>query len=184
MEMKGMNDPKTLIIAAGMFLLIIVVGYSFFYKSTLAGKKSGLSEELAEKEEKLRNADQVASRLDDLKIDYERLQAELREAEQKLPREKEIPTLLKQVTTLSDQTRVHFISFTPKEVIVEEFYKKIPISLKVKCKYHDLAQFFVNLGKLPRIVNVSGVQIRTHTADESSYTVEADFDITAFTCLQ
>jgi type IV pilus assembly protein PilO len=71
-----------------------------------------------------------------------------------LPDEKEIPDLLRNVSSLGKESNLEFILFRPKPEEPQQFYARVPIDLAVIGHYHDLGVFFDKVSKLPRIINV------------------------------
>jgi Tfp pilus assembly protein PilO len=52
-----------------------------------------------------------------------------------------------------------FLLFRPSPEVNREFYAEIPVEIRVKGTYNEVAIFFDKVGKLPRIVNISGVSM-------------------------
>ncbi|NIM03829.1 type 4a pilus biogenesis protein PilO, partial [bacterium] len=78
-------------------VLVFFMFYKYLY-GPLGLKLKKAKEELVTKEAKLTIARARANRLDQLMSDYELLRVKVAEAEKRLPREKEIPRLLRDVT--------------------------------------------------------------------------------------
>jgi type IV pilus assembly protein PilO len=74
-----------------------------------------------------------------------------------LPTSKEIPSLLANISNLGKEAGLEFLLFRPVPEVTREFYAEIPVEIKVKGTYNDVAIFFDKVGKMPRIVNIAGV---------------------------
>jgi type IV pilus assembly protein PilO len=83
-----------------------------------------------------------------------KLNEELRHALTQLPNEKEIPEILKNITSLGKESNLEFTLFRPKAEVPQQFYAKVPIELTVLGSYHNTGIFFDKMSKLPRIINV------------------------------
>ncbi len=83
-----------------------------------------------------------------------KLNDELTNALTQLPNEKEIPEILKTITSLGKESNLEFTLFRPKGEEPQKFYANVPIELTVSGSYHNTGIFFDKVGKLPRIINV------------------------------
>jgi type IV pilus assembly protein PilO len=83
-----------------------------------------------------------------------KLNEELRNALTQLPNEKEIPEILRNITSLGKESNLEFTLFRPKTEEPQQFYAKVPIELTVLGSYHNTGIFFDKVSRLPRIINV------------------------------
>jgi Tfp pilus assembly protein PilO len=64
-------------------------------------------------------------------------------------------------------------------------YAEWPIGLQIDGTYNDLGSFLERVSKFPRIINVTGIHIRTKAATGlSSATISADCTATTFVLLE
>jgi type IV pilus assembly protein PilO len=84
----------------------------------------------------------------------EKLNEELKNALTQLPNEKEIPEILKTISSLGKESNLEFILFRPRPEQPQPFYAKVPIELVAFGNYHNVGMFFDRVSKLPRIINV------------------------------
>ena len=92
--------------------------------------------------------------LEKFEAEVTKLNEELAVVRKQLPDEKEIPDLLRNVSSLGKESNLEFILFRPKPEEPQQFYARVPIDLAVIGHYHDLGVFFDKVSKLPRIINV------------------------------
>ena len=94
---------------------------------------------------------------------YEKMMAEVQEkfnqAMQALPDKREIPSLLTGISRAGGDAGLIFHLFKPQKEIKKEFYKEIPVSIKVEGSYHQLTDFFYQINRLNRIVNINNVSV-------------------------
>jgi type IV pilus assembly protein PilO len=83
-----------------------------------------------------------------------KLNEELRNALTQLPNEKEIPEILKTISSLGKESNLEFTLFKPRPEQVQEFFADVPIDLNALGSYHNVGIFFDKVSKLPRIINV------------------------------
>jgi type IV pilus assembly protein PilO len=81
------------------------------------------------------------------------LMAELQQALQELPNEREIPDLLKGISNLGKQVGLEVKSFQPlPEKELGDGTAEVPVALSVEGSFHEVAMFFDRLSKMNRIV--------------------------------
>ena len=94
-----------------------------------------------------------------LEADLTAVQEDLKFAIKLLPTTSEIPSLLKNITKLGNDSNLEFLLFSPEKEEPKELYVEIPVSMEVKGGYHNVAHFFDKVGKLDRIVNVIDISM-------------------------
>jgi type IV pilus assembly protein PilO len=99
----------------------------------------------------------VAANMKRFQAEAAKLREELNQAITQLPTSKEIPTLLSNISQLGKEAGLEFLLFKPAAELSKEFYSEIPVEIRVRGTYHNVALFFDKVGKLPRIVNINEV---------------------------
>lgn len=117
----------------------------------------GLKVELAKLNNEIIEKTRTANNLPKLQIEYDKLNQELSQALTELPNSKEIPTLLTSITTLGKAAGLDFLTFRPKPEVPKDFYADVPVDIIVSGSYFSVANFFVAVSNLPRIVNITNV---------------------------
>lgn len=107
----------------------------------------------------------VADDLVTFQQNTKKLQEDLKQALTQLPREKEIPSLLRDIYTLGKKSGVSFKTFQPGAEQRKSLYAEVPIKLSFTGSYHEVAVFFDRIGKLSRIVNVSDLNLTIAKAE-------------------
>ncbi|MBI2080615.1 MAG: type 4a pilus biogenesis protein PilO [candidate division NC10 bacterium] len=107
---------------------------------------------------------------------------------QRLPEEKEIPTLLTQVNSLGEESGLVFTLFRPQAAVKKDFYAEVPIQVRVEGSFHSLGAFFDRIGKMDRIVNIGTLNVTPAPAARAGgqrrapdMSIIADFSATTFT---
>ncbi len=77
-----------------------------------------------------------------------------------LPDKKEIPSLLKSVSRAGSSAGLNFVLFQPDPEVNRDFYREIPLSMKVEGSFHEIADFFFQVSRLNRIVNIRNITLR------------------------
>lgn len=149
---------RVIIFAATVIILVGVFVALIYMPKT--DKIKGMKSELGSLEKKIAHATLKAKDLTRLEEEVATSQDELNLALRLLPTTSEIPTLLKSITQLGNDSNLEFLLFSPeKEVEKEELYVEIPVSIEVMGGYHNVAMFFDKIGKMDRIVNIVNVNI-------------------------
>ena len=149
------NAPRQQKIIFGVMLLVIVGALSYFLLiSPAATDRDGLQQQ----NEVLR-AEVLKARADEANLRPFRAQAEalrkrLETAKERLPSEREIPRLYRQVSDLASQAGLGVALFQPKNPEDRDVLTEVPIAVTVECSYNQLGAFFEKLGQLPRIVSL------------------------------
>jgi type IV pilus assembly protein PilO len=149
------TSKKILILAA---LMVIIWGLYFYMiylpQSEVLNKRNA---ELTKLETQLQQLKIVALDVKRFQSEAAKLREELQLAITQLPTSKEIPSLLASVSNLGKESRLEFLLFRPTPEVNREFYAEIPVEIRVRGIFNDVALFFDKVGKLPRIVNINGV---------------------------
>ena len=98
-------------------------------------------------------------------VKYEKLMAEAQEefnrAMEVLPDKRELPSLLTGISKAGSDAGLEFYLFQPGNEVNKEFYKEIPVSIKVEGRYHQITDFFFQIIRLNRIVNITNVDVKS-----------------------
>lgn len=98
-------------------------------------------------------------------VDMERQLASLKqqlEIERKIvPDEKEVPGFMKMMDAEAMKAGVELRRYTSKPTAAKDFYTEVPFEMELDGPYYSMVSFFDKVGKLERIVNVSGLQVAT-----------------------
>ncbi len=96
---------------------------------------------------------------------YEKLMAqktqEFNLAMKALPDKRELPSLLTSISKAGSDAGLAFHLFQPGKEINKEFFKEIPVSIKVQGRYHQITDFFFQIKRLNRIVNINNVDVKS-----------------------
>ena len=147
-----------ILIFAGTVILIVGL-YIWLVYIPKTGEIKTIKSELDRLESNIRIARVRAKNLKRLEADLTKAQSDLKIAIKLLPTTSEIPSLLKSITKLGNDSNLEFLLFSPEKQVSKEFYVEIPVSIEVLGSYHDVAIFFDKVGKLDRIVNVVNVNM-------------------------
>jgi type IV pilus assembly protein PilO len=193
----NLKDPRTQKILLGV-MSVMILSYVYFGTNFLPfnypvrkAKIEALEKEYAKLNTELEKARKMVGNLARLEAEYERLHDQWLSAQELLPEEKEMPDLLRQVTTAGNKAGVQFALFEPQAPAPKEFFSEHPVKIKVRGNYHQVGIFLSRLANMQRIVNVSRLHMVSpvNTAKGKAggtgkrSTVEAEFTMSAYTLL-
>ena len=150
--LKLSTKKKVLILAAILCVIIGLYLYAFFLPQQ-EGLKAAKGE-LSKLAKELNESKAITRDLQKFKEQVQKLNEELKNALTQLPNEREIPEILKNISSLGKESSLEFTLFRPKPEEPQQFYAKVPIELVALGTYHNIGIFFDKVSKLPRIINV------------------------------
>ncbi len=91
-----------------------------------------------------------------------------------LPTDTEVPGLLEDISATGTGTGLEIQSITLRPEVSREFYVELPLEIKVRGGYHELATFVSGVAGLPRIVTLHDFNIASGKgADALDMTIQA-----------
>jgi len=123
-----------------------------------------------------------AAKLPQLTLENEKLMRRLTELKQQLPEEKEISSLLKQVSDLCIRAGLKVSLWKPegKRTHPSGIVYEIPVRVELSGSYHNLGYFFSSLTKLNRIVNISEFRLSDARPDKGQAILRVGFTAATF----
>jgi len=148
---------RALIVA--VVLLGLVGGfYQFAYKPKTARIKIH-EDQLTKLNSELQDLRAIKKKLEEFKSMIAELEVQLDEAQRQLPRSKEIPTLLNDISKFGKGAGLEFLSFRPAKEDKKGFYAEVPINLVINGPFHNLAKFVDDIVHYPRIIKISSIKM-------------------------
>ena len=156
-EMSGIKQWAAVV---GVAVVITVALYFTLFKS----QREANATAQAALDVKIRENAELESYRPKL-VDIERQLASLKqqlEIERKIvPDEKEVPGFMKMMNAEAAKAGIELRRYTSKPTAAKEYYTAVPFELELDGPYDSMRNFFDSVGKLERIVNVSGLMVST-----------------------
>lgn len=173
------NAPRPQKVVAGVVGLAVLAGLGYFL---LISPKITERASLRQQSEALRT-EMLRARVDEANLRPFRLQAEalrkrLQAAKERLPSEKEMPRLYRQITDMASQSGLQVALFAPKPPEDREDVAEVPIAMTSEGGYHQLGNFFARMSRLPRIVDLG--DFRLLGIERPASTVRAELSLATF----
>jgi len=148
----------------GILLILVLAPIALFFflfyqpnaekVTTLEGQRSKLQKEIADLKQKERNKPKLLAQV-------AKVEEEFKEAAKMLPKDKEIPRLLKDISALGRNAGLDFLTFVPRPVTPKDFYDEIPVDINIRGPYHQMGFFFDQVSNLDRIVSVTNTNMKS-----------------------
>ena len=81
---------------------------------------------------------------------------------------------------MATQSNLTIRGFAPQAVATRSMYAEWPIGLQIEGTYHNLGNFLERVSKFPRIINVSGIHIKSKTDGTPGDSITAECTATTF----
>jgi type IV pilus assembly protein PilO len=155
-KIDAVPAKQRLLIVAVVIIALLAGFYQFVYKKKVGYIKI-FEAQLTTLNNELQELRVIKKKLEEFKSMIVELEVQLDEAQRQLPRSKEIPTLLNDISKFGKKAGLEFLSFRPASEAKKGFYAEVPINLVVNGPFHNLAQFIDDIVHYPRIIKISSV---------------------------
>lgn len=166
-------------------LIIVIAGYLIFISPARKEIKA-IEVKIAAQENEIAKNQAKAEKLPELTLENEKLRKRLNDLKQQLPEEKEISSLLQQVSDLCIRSGLKVALWRPeqKKTHPSGIVYEIPVKVELLGSYHSLGYFFSSLTKLTRIVNISDIRLSDPKPEKVSADVRISFNATTFSAVE
>jgi len=179
MPLKNHN----LIIGGVAGILICVIFYSYWSLLYTPVQKSISAERKNAQElnQKLTVAKARASQLSKVQAEMAALQIEVAELEKLLPKNRELPSLIRVFTHRAEVNGLTLTSFRPSRPVAKGLYDEIPYDISVTSSLHGIGHFLTSMGKGDRLFAARNLAMTaTASKTDPSKSVNATFTLVAF----
>src|SRR5271155_4748167 len=109
-------------------------------------------------------------------IELESYRPKLKDIERRIvPDEKSVDGFIEMMDTEATKAGVELRRYTAKPVAAKEYYSEVPFDMELDGPYYSMLNFFDRVGKLERIVNISGLLVantKNPTAAKAKHTYQ------------
>jgi type IV pilus assembly protein PilO len=174
---------KTIISVLPAVIIIIVVTFVILLPKNKEIK--ALENKILLQENEIAKSRAKAEKLPQLIAENQRLMRRLDELKLQLPEEKEVSSLLKQVSDLGIRSGLHIMLWKPeqKKTHPSGIVYVIPVRVDLTGNYHSLGYFFSSLTKLDRIVNISDIKLSDPKPAKDIASLKVSFTATTFSSI-
>jgi type IV pilus assembly protein PilO len=174
---------KILIAVAPAVIITLVVIFLLILPKNKEIK--AIETKIAAQENEIAKNQAKVAKLPELTLENEKLRNRLNELKQQLPEEKEVSTLLKQVSDLCIRSGLKILLWKPQQRKPHSsgIVYEIPVSVELSGSYHNLGYFFSSLTKLNRIVNIANIKLGDPKTEQGSAMLRISFAATTFSAI-
>lgn len=164
-----------LLVGAGVFVAV-----HYFHFSSVKDEIAGLEGRLDRLQTQIQEGRSAQARLPQFREQVRRLELELDKLLRILPARLNTQEILRNVRTLAERGDFDLKVFEPGQTVDQEFYKEWPIRITLDGRYHNLAVFFDQIRRYPRIFNIENLQIRASSNQRGVHTLNTSFTAKTF----
>jgi type IV pilus assembly protein PilO len=152
--------PRYVRAGAVVGAVVLTAGaYWFVFYSDAAAKIEGAERQQKALRDELVQAQQAEASYfadrDELALREQRA----RELNKLLPPEAQEDAFLSSVQQGANSAGIDLKAYAPQEESSQSFYAKVPMRLEMSGKFHQIAKFAYDLGKVDRIINVEDIEL-------------------------
>lgn len=166
--------------------LLLVIGYIYLFgmASSEAPKKGQKTEA-----EVLEEINTIQTKIYDLKaqgsnedldIEIKKLKQEIMQASSMFPKDIGITGLLRDLSIIGESSGLQILLFEPMEPINEGVYEEIPIKLRIRGTYKQVASFFYGISGLDRVIKIQDMKISGPISNSGIIMTESELMITTY----
>jgi len=156
-ELSGLKQWGALL--AGGALVTVALYFTMFKSQS---DKNALAQKAMQ--EKVRENNELESyrpKLKDMERQLANLKQQLEIERRIVPDEKQVDTFIETVDGEAQKAQVELRRYTALPTSQKEYYTEVPFAMELDGRYYDMLNFFDRVGKLERIVNISGLLVST-----------------------
>ena len=152
-------------LAVKILVLVLILGailgvyWQVFYRPVVA-EINAIEPELNKLKAELSAKRDIVKEKPRYEAELEETRAKLHLALKQLPNKSEIPTLLENISALGNASGLQFKLFKPRGEVPKNFYAEIPVDIQIEGRYRDIITFFESVSKMPRIVNITNINMQ------------------------
>lgn len=164
-----------------LFLLVLiavpVMAYVYVFRPQNAEIETAKLE-IQHKEQELTQLASETARATDLAQEYEEISSNIRSIESRLPSDKDVDKLLKQVADMARQNRLKLPKFKTDKPVRYASYYELPLEMKLVGQFSSFYGFMLDLENLERITRIPNLDIKRSDKEEGG--MEAMFTLSIY----
>jgi len=150
------DGPKLPKVVLGVFGLVALAVASYFLLiAPIQERIAALVQRKTQATTEVNQARAQVAEIDRFRRENAELEKKLVLLRDRLPSEKETPTLYRALSSAAEQSGLGVSLFQPREARAKDVVNEIPIILAAEGSYHQVAKFFERVAALPRVVTVN-----------------------------
>jgi len=162
-ELSGLKQWGVVIFGGA---LVTVALYFTVFKNQ-SDKNAAAQHALQDKVRENNELESYRPKLKDIERQLANLKQQLEIERRIVPDDKSVDAFIETMDAEAAKAGVEVRRYTAKPVAVKEYYSELPFDMEMDGPYYSMLNFFDRVGKLERIVNISGLMV-SNTKDPSA----------------
>ena len=154
-EMSGLKQWAVVIAVA----LLATAGLYYTVFKSQRDQNMEAQQKLEAKQKENRELEAYRPKLAEIERQLASLKQQLEIERRIVPDEKEVDGFMRMMDAEASKAGIELRRYTAKPVAQKEFYSEVPFDIELDGPYYSMLGFFDRVGKLERIVNVSGLMM-------------------------
>ncbi len=142
-----------------MSVIIVGLVYYVFLHTEVGTKIDAAKRRKGELESALATARQSQASYFQDRDELVMRQQRQRELNKVLPAETEAAAFLSSLQQVSNVSGIDLKAWQPQEEQIQAYFAKVPMRLEISGRFHQLAKFVYEVGKLDRIINMENIEL-------------------------
>jgi type IV pilus assembly protein PilO len=155
----------------------LLLGSYFFVFAKSNQKRQQLRDEIASKRTALADLQQATAGVDDLGKKVEELQKAIDFFEKKLPQEREVENILREISPMAEANSLQIRTVKPQRTERGPNYSEEPIQITLSGDFNGFYAFLLQLEKLPRITRVPQMKLEKINERDGEMTAQMTLSI-------
>jgi type IV pilus assembly protein PilO len=151
------SSSKVLLLS--VLLVLLGVGYYMVFDAPMREEIEASAQQKKTLEKKLSEAKELQQKFVKLREEVETRKLVDQQNMRILPPEAEIASMLAELNRIAELSGLSIESVEPKAESGAQFYYRIPVTLTLYGRYHQLAKFFYNVSRLQRAINMENISL-------------------------
>ncbi|MGA8199039.1 MAG: type 4a pilus biogenesis protein PilO [Candidatus Sulfotelmatobacter sp.] len=154
-ELSGLKQWGAVILGGA---LVTTAMYFTVFKNQ-SDKNTAAQHALQEKVRENNELESYRPKLKDMDRQLANLKQQLEIERRIVPDEKQVDTFIETMDSEAAKAGVELRRYTAKPIVAKEYYSELPFDLELDGPYYSMLNFFDRVGKLERLVNISGLMV-------------------------
>lgn len=155
-----------------LLLLAMPVAAYFFVFEPRATQIAEARQEIIAKQAKLKELEAATKSIDDLGVEIDKLRRAVDLFEQKLPAQRDVEVVLRDVWKLAAQNNLTLKSVRTDKIVQTSQYAELPIKMTILGNFSGFYKFLQEIEKLPRITRTPKLKLKKLDKQDSAMQVD------------
>ncbi|MFH1957964.1 MAG: type 4a pilus biogenesis protein PilO [bacterium] len=168
-----------------IFLAVLgLVGIFMFYSKVWKPQGNKIKEfqkNIEDTRDKINKVKKDIARMKQIEAEFAKLKLKEAEVEKKLPREEELPQIIRDITATGSAHNIEIDNLRIAAVVPKEFYEERHYNFSISASYHKLAQFFTDICQKERIMTVKDLKLAPAGGAEQTPDLQTTFTLIVYT---